>query len=110
MPRYMSQFAYTADAWEALTKNPEDRREDIRALLQRLGGQLIEMYYHFGEYDGTVIYEAPDDTTAMAIIVAAVSAGHVRASKTTRLMSVEEAMEAMRKAGGQSYEAPEGSD
>jgi hypothetical protein len=33
-----------------------------------------------------------------------------RASKTTRLMTVEEAMEMMRKAGGQSYEPPEGSD
>ena len=110
MPRYMSQFAYTADAWEALTKNPEDRREDTRALLQGLGGQLIEMYYHFGEYDGTLIFEAPDDTTATAGVLAAVSAGHLRAIKTTRLMTVEEAMGAMRKAGGQSYEAPEGSD
>ena len=110
MPRYMTQWAYTADAWAALSKNPADRRENMRALFQGLGGQHVDLYYHFGEYDGTVIYEAPDDTTAMAIIVAAVSAGHVRASKTTRLMSVEEAMDAMRKAGGQSYEPPEGSD
>ena len=58
----------------------------------------------------TLILEAPDDTTATAGLLAAVSAGHLRATKTTRLMTVEEAMEAMRKAGGQSYEAPEGSD
>ena len=109
MPRYMYQFAYTAEAWAALTKNPEDRREDIRALMQGLGAQLIDLYYHFGEYDGTLIFEAPDDTAATAGVLAAVSAGHLRAGKTTRLMTVEEAMEAMRKAGGQSYEAPEGS-
>jgi uncharacterized protein with GYD domain len=104
----MTQFAYTADAWAALTKNPADRRENVRALLQGLGGQLIELYYHFGEYDGTFIFEAPDDATASATILAAVAPGHVRATKTTRLMTVEEAMEAMRKAGGQTYQAPAG--
>jgi uncharacterized protein with GYD domain len=109
MPRYMAQFAYTADAWAALSKNPADRREGLRTLLQGMGGQLIELYYHFGEYDGTLIMEAPDDTTATAVILAAVAPGHVRATKTTRLMTVEETMEAMRKAGGQSYQAPSAS-
>ena len=42
--------------------------------------------------------EAPDDTTAPAIVMAAVSAGHLKAVKTTRLFTVEETMEAMRKA------------
>ena len=108
MPRYMIQFAYTADAWAALTKNPTDRREAFRRLAQNMGGQLIDLYYHFGEYDGTVLFEAPDDTTATATVVAALSPGHIRASKTTRLMTVEEATAALRKAGGQSYEPPPG--
>ena len=108
MPRYMIQFAYTADAWAALTKNPTDRREAFRTLAQNMGGQLIELYYHFGDYDGTVIFEAPDDTTASATVVAALAPGHIRASKTTRLMTVEEAMDMMRRAGGQSYPAPPG--
>jgi uncharacterized protein with GYD domain len=108
MPRYMIQFGYTPDAWAALTKNPADRRENLRALLQGLGGQLIDLYYHFGEYDGTVIFEAPDDVAATATVLAAVSPGHVRTNRTTRLMTVEEAMEAMRKAGGQTYQAPAG--
>ncbi len=108
MPRYMAHFAYTADAWAALTKKPVDRRENLRALLQGMGGQLIDLYYHFGEYDGTLIFEAPDDTTAMAAVLGVVSPGHIRATKMTRLMTVEEAMDAMRKAGGQSYQAPSG--
>lgn len=109
MARYMTQFAYTADAWAALIKNPVDRREGLRTLVQSMGGQLVDLYYHFGEYDGTVILEAPDDTTATAAMLAAVSPGHIRAVKTTRLMTVEEAMDAMRKAGGHSYQAPAGS-
>ncbi len=106
MPRYMTQFAYTGEAWAALTKNPTDRSEGLRALAERTGAKLIDLYYHLGEYDGTVILEAPDDTTASAVVLAAASAGHIRATKTTKLMTVAEAMEVMRKAGGQSYQPP----
>ncbi len=106
MPRYMIQFAYTANAWAALAKNPVDRRPGIRAVLEKVGGKLIELYYHFGEYDGVAIIEAPDDTAANAAVLAFTAPGHVKATRTTRLFSVEEAMEAMRKAGAIPYQAP----
>ncbi len=106
MPRYMLQFAYTADTWAALAKNPVDRREGLNALLQKVGGRLIDLYYHFGEYDGVAIVEAPDDTAATAAAIAAVAPGHLKAIRTTRLMTVEETVAAMRKAGTLSYKAP----
>lgn len=106
MPRYMLQFAYTANAWAALAKNPVDRRPAVRAVLEKLGGRLIDLYYHFGEYDGIVLVEAPDDTAANAAVIAVTAPGHLKATRTTRLFSVEEAMEAMRKAGAISYKAP----
>jgi uncharacterized protein with GYD domain len=102
----MTQFAYTADAWAALTKNPADRGEAIGGLAQKLGARMVNLYYCFGEYDGVLIFEAPDDTTATAVILAASAPGHLKATKTTRLLTVEETMEAMRKAGGVSYQAP----
>jgi uncharacterized protein with GYD domain len=106
MPLYMTQFAYTADAWAALAKNPTDRSQGIQALAEKLGGKLVSLHYCMGEYDGVVLSECPDDTTACALAIAAVSPGHVKAVKTTRLMTVAEAMEAMRKAGSVSYSAP----
>jgi len=106
MALYMTQFAYTAEAWAALAKNPQDRSEPVRELAQKLGGRLVGVYYCFGEYDGVVLSEVPDDTTAMALAVAAVTPGHVKAIKTTRLFTVEEAMEAMRKAGSVGYQGP----
>jgi uncharacterized protein with GYD domain len=66
MPRYMLQFSYTAQAWAALAKNPASRRQMVEAMMQKLGGRLVDRYYHFGEFDGTAIVEAPDDTTAVA--------------------------------------------
>ena len=108
MPRYMVQFAYTAAAWAALTKNPQNRAEGLNALAERMGGRLLDLYYCFGEYDGMAILELPDDTAATAAVLAAIAPGHVKSSRTTRLMSVEETMDAMRKAGSATYAGPTG--
>jgi uncharacterized protein with GYD domain len=106
MPLYMTQFAYTAETWATLTKRPQDRRAGLDAAAQKLGGRLVSLYYCFGEYDGITLIEAPDDTTACAIILGAVSAGHLKTVKTIRLFTVEETMEAMSRAGSLLYQAP----
>src|SRR5215218_7913365 len=99
MPLYMTQFAYTSEDWAALARNPEDRSEAV-------GRRLVSFYNSFGEYDGLFIYEAPDEGTAAAVVLAAISPGHVKAVKTTTLLSVEAGMEAMRKAGEQTHRGP----
>ena len=71
-----------------------------------MGGRLVSFYNSFGEYDGLVIYEAPDESTAAAIVLAGVSPGHLSSVKTTVLLSAEEGVEAMRKAGGATYRRP----
>src|SRR5439155_18194921 len=86
MPLYMTQFAYTPEAWAALAKNPEDRTEALRGLAKKMGGKVVNLYYSFGEYDGVAIFEAPDDVSAAAVAVAASGAGHVKGTKTTRLL------------------------
>ncbi len=108
MPLYMTQVGYTSEAWAALTRNPEDRSEAFGRLAETMGGRLVSFYNSFGEYDALVIYEAPDETTAAAIVLAAVSPGHLSTAKTTVLLSAEQGVEAMRKAGGATYRAPGG--
>ena len=107
MPRYMLQFAYTTEAWAALTSNPTDRTEAFRPVAEKLGCRFISLDYTMGEYDGVVVLEAPDDTTAMAAMLAAVAPGHLRATRTSRLISPSEAVEAMRRAQGAGYKAPQ---
>jgi uncharacterized protein with GYD domain len=104
----MYQFSYTAEAWAALAKNPQDRTQPLKELFEKIGGKFESLYYCFGDYDGVIIGEAPDDVAMTAGVLAAISPGHVRVGKTTRLMSVEEAMSAMRKAGEVAYPAPSG--
>jgi len=108
MPLYMLQFAYTADAWAALQKNPQNRAEGFSAMAAQMGGRLVDAFYCFGEYDGMALLEAPDDVTATAMVLATVAPGHMKSTRTTRLMTIDEAVQAMRKAGAVSYAPPQG--
>jgi uncharacterized protein with GYD domain len=108
MATFMTQFSYTAQAWAALTKNPEDRGAAVGALLEKLGCRLLNIYYTLGEYDGFIVFEAPDGTTAGAAIIAATTPGHLKATKTTQLFTMQETMDMAGKAGSLIYSAPKG--
>lgn len=106
MALYMAQFAYTAESLATMAKNPQDRSAPVRELIQKSGGRMIGFYFCFGEYDGVALFEAPDDNTATAIALVAASPRHLKAYKTTKLFTVEETLEAMRKAGSLTFQGP----
>jgi uncharacterized protein with GYD domain len=108
MPVYLSQVAYTAEHFAAMTKQPVDRTEAVRAIGEKLGCRLVSFYYSFGDYDGVTIFEAPDETAMTAVLLAAIGAGHIRAIKTTQLLAPKDAVEAMRRAGAAEFSAPGG--
>lgn len=108
MQTYMIKFAYTHDAWAALAKNNEDRSVAVRALTEKMGGRFIGLYYMFGEYDGFVLFEAPDEVAATAIVIAAGMPGHLKATSTTTLLTPQQLIEALRKTAGVVYRAPAG--
>ena len=68
--------------------------------------KVFQFDFCLGEYDVVATYSAPDDTTAAALALAVVSAGHLKTFKTTKLLSPEEFLEAQRKASGLNYQAP----
>ncbi len=107
MSLYMTQFAYTPQAWKALVKKPQDRAAVFAEQAEKLGGRMVSLYYCMGEYDGLVIFEAPDEETAASIVLTAISPGHLKVTKTTALMTVEQTVEAMRKANAESYPGPQ---
>jgi len=102
---YMCQFAYTPEAWTSMTKNPQDRSKPVNELAQKLGSRVVGLYYYFGDYDGILLFESPDDITANAVIVASMAPGHLKVTRTTRLFTPQETVEIMRKAGSVNFEA-----
>jgi len=106
MSVYMFQSTFTSDAWAGLAKTPQNRGEAVRPAIEQLGGKLISYYFSFGEYDSVVIAELPDNASAAAASIAAAAGGAIKAIKTTPLMTAEEGMEAMGKAGPAGYRPP----
>jgi len=106
MPLYMTQFSYTSETWKALVRAPEDRGKVFGDLVEKMGGRLVAMYYSTGEWDGLLIYEVPDEVAAAATVFSAVSPGHIKETRTTLLLSVEDAMKAMSEAKAEVYAPP----
>jgi uncharacterized protein with GYD domain len=69
-------------------------------LKHRRVGKLLAAGYAVGDYDITVIYEAPDDQADAALALAVAAGGAVKAAKTTKLLSGQEWVGALRKAQG----------
>ncbi len=70
MAHYLYQAAFTSDAWATLAKNPQDRTEAVRTLIEGVGGKLISYHFAFGEYDIVVMAELPDNVSAAAGAIA----------------------------------------
>jgi uncharacterized protein with GYD domain len=110
MAFYLVQGSFTPESWAGLVDNPEDRADAVRQTVEQLGGRLVNYFYAFGETDTVVILELADEVSAAAASLAFSASGAFRELKTTPLLTVEEGMEAMRKASqvSSTYRSPAG--
>src|SRR4029453_14114332 len=103
MPHYLIQVGYNPRGLEALVKEPQDRIEKVRPAVEAMGGRIECAYYAFGDHDIVLICEMPDNAAAAAFALAVGAGGTVGSYKTTVLLTPEEAVQAMSKAGESSY-------
>jgi uncharacterized protein with GYD domain len=106
MAFYLLQITYTPEAWGAQIKNPQNRVEAVRPVVERLGGKLQNAWLSFGDFDVVAICEMPDNISAAAFSIAVAASGAIKTSKTTALLTGEEGVQAMKKAAKAGYEPP----
>lgn len=106
MSLFLVKFTYTPETWAKMITNPEDRRRPVNALAESLGGKLHHMWYAMGEADGYCVVEAPDNESAASIAVATCASGSMKQFSTTALITVEETLEALRRAGEVNFKSP----
>jgi len=106
MPFYLSRFSYAPETWARLIQNPEDRRKAAQAYIESVGGKLHGFWYSFGTHDGYNLWEAPDNVSMAAVALAISAGGALSSLQTTALLTVEETLAALEKAGGIKYKAP----
>jgi uncharacterized protein with GYD domain len=106
MPLYLGRFSYTSEATKALARDPQDRSKAAAEAAESLGGKLVGFWFAFGEFDGVFLMDAPDNATAAALAMVVGGSGALSKLETTVLLDMQEAQEAMRKAGAASYRPP----
>lgn len=103
MATYLFQVAYSPSALSTLISHPQDRAEAVRKPIEKLGGKIIGLWLAFGDYDTVGIIEMPDNITAAAFALAVAAGGSIKAQKTTPLLSIEDGIAALKKAGTSGY-------
>jgi uncharacterized protein with GYD domain len=78
----------------------------VRPAIEKLGGTILHGWFAFGDYDLVAVLEMPSNVEAAAFSVAASAGGALKSIKTTPLLSLEEGLEALKKAGTSGYKAP----
>ena len=106
MPKYLFQGSYTEQGLKGMLKEGgSKRREAAERLVKGMGGRLEAYYYAFGSDDFVVIADLPSNLDAAALSLAVNASGAVQ-SRTTVLITPEEADQATKKMKTVTYRPP----
>lgn len=106
MNNYLVQVAYTPQAWTQLIAHPHNRMDDIRPIVEKLGGKIVHSWFAFGDYDIIAVVEMPGNVEAAGFALAAAAGGACKTIKTTPMLTTAEGIEAMKKAATSGYKVP----
>ena len=83
MIRYLSLVSYTEKGLGAIKASPQ-RANQFRDEVVKAGGKVHGMFWSTGEFDGCILFEAPDAETGASLLLKLNQLGNVR----TRSMQV----------------------
>jgi uncharacterized protein with GYD domain len=108
MPRYVSFFSYTGEAWGQMVAHPADRAEAARGAIESAGGRMDDFYWMLGPYDGLVVYSMPDEVSAAAYSAAVAATGRLARQETFQVLGMAEGRTALERARevSRSYRPP----
>jgi uncharacterized protein with GYD domain len=97
MGKYLVQAAYSAEGLKGLQKDKASgRQQAVSKAVEGLGGKVEAMYFALGEHDVLLIVDMPDVVSGAALGLRVSATGLVR-TKTTSLLTIEEADRALAK-------------
>ena len=95
MAKFLITASYTAAGLKGLQKDKASgRREAVRQACESIGGKLDAFYLAFGADDVVTVVDLPDNVAASALSLAVSATGLVR-TRTTVMLTVEEADKAL---------------
>lgn len=104
MARYLLEASYTAEGLKGLQKDKASGRQAaVAKTFASVGGKVESMYYVLGEHDVLLIVDVPDNVAIASVALKVCATGLVR-TKTTPLLTIEEADRALK--ASVEYRAP----
>ena len=97
MAFYLWRARMTKASIEALVSNPQDRTAAASTAIEAAGGKLHHYFFALGEDDVVVIAEFPDNVSVAGASMVAAASGALENMTTTALLTMDEAVAAMRK-------------
>jgi len=88
MPTFISLFGWTEPGIHDVTSTA-NRGADFKSSIKKAGGSVKDIYWTMGRHDGVIIFEAPDDATAAAVMMGGCAKGNVR-TETLRAFTEDE--------------------
>ena len=88
MPTFVCLFNWT-DQGIKNVRDTTKRSERFKAAIKKAGGSVKGIYWTLGRYDGLIVFEAPDEASATAIMLSGGALGSVR-TETLRAFDVAE--------------------
>jgi uncharacterized protein with GYD domain len=79
MATFITTIKFTEKGVQAIGDSPK-RAAAFKSAAKKLGAKVKEIYWTLGDNDGVIIFDAPDDETATAVMLQASSQGFVHTS------------------------------
>lgn len=100
MPLFITYASYSQSGIQGLLSKPEDRTAAIQALLDKVGGRVVQLYMTTGSNDVVLVTEAPEGTDAVALAMAVASTGSISRAETVQAWTGAEFAAVAEKAAG----------
>jgi len=88
MATYVSTVRFTAEGIQNF-RNTTERAAAVKAAAKKIGIKVRDILWTMGRFDGLLIFDAPDDQAATALMLQVGALGHVR-TETLRAFTAPE--------------------
>jgi uncharacterized protein with GYD domain len=88
MATFISTIRFTEQGIKAIGETTK-RSASLKAAAKKMGIKVTNIYWTLGAFDGLLIFEAPDDESATALMLKLSSLGNVH-TNTARAFTAEE--------------------
>ncbi len=88
MAAFITNIKFTPQGIKGIADTTK-RAARLRASAKKMGVKVTDIYWTLGDHDGVLIFEAPDDETATALLLHLGALGNVQTT-TVRAFTAEE--------------------